>query len=88
MSWCIAAPTFRSPANTQRHHLYLLAEGARELQRHLAFRDALRTDPLLQVQYLALKRALAERFPLDREAYTRGKGEFIESTLSRVLRHT
>jgi GrpB-like predicted nucleotidyltransferase (UPF0157 family) len=60
----------------------------RELQRHLAFRDALRTDPLLQVQYLALKRALAERFPLDRQAYTRGKGEFIESTLSRLLRLT
>ena len=76
---------FRSPADSERHHLYVLAEGSRELQRHLAFRDALRGDPLLQGRYLALKRALAERFPLDREAYTQGKSAFIESTLSRVL---
>lgn len=76
---------FHWPAGAQRHHLYLLAEGSPELQRHLAFRDALRSDPLLRAQYLALKRALAERFPFDREAYTQGKGGFIESTLSRVL---
>src|SRR5688572_18990369 len=33
---------FRCPPGEQRHHLYLLVEGADELARHLAFRDALR----------------------------------------------
>src|ERR1700677_1324327 len=35
---------FRSPPGEPRHHLYLLATGAAELRRHLAFRDALRAD--------------------------------------------
>jgi GrpB-like predicted nucleotidyltransferase (UPF0157 family) len=67
-----------------KHHLYALAEGSRELQRHLVFREALRADPRLVKEYAALKQELAQRFREDREAYTLAKSEFIESVLTRA----
>jgi GrpB-like predicted nucleotidyltransferase (UPF0157 family) len=73
---------FRWPPGERRHHLYLLAEGAPELLRHLAFRDALRTDRDLRDEYATLKRSLAARYPHDRDAYSAGKSAFIERTLA------
>lgn len=74
---------FRWPAGEQRHHLYLLVEGARELRRHLAFRDALRTDPNLRSEYATVKRSLADRHHSNADAYSGGKDIFVESVLSR-----
>jgi GrpB-like predicted nucleotidyltransferase (UPF0157 family) len=51
------------------HHLHLVDEPG-ELERRLHFRDRLRTDPVLASEYATLKRALAERYRDDREAYT------------------
>ncbi len=59
------------------HHLHLVNEPG-ELQRRLRFRDRLRADPALAGEYATLKRALAERYREDREAYTEGKSEFVE----------
>ena len=75
----------RCPPGSERHHLYLLVEGSRELRRHLAFREALRADGALRDEYAALKRALAQRFPDERRGYTSGKSDFIEATLRRLL---
>ncbi len=72
---------FRSPAGTPGHHLYVLAKGANELRRHLAFRDALRSDEGLRDRYAALKRVLAEEHQSDRSAYTEAKSAFISATL-------
>jgi GrpB-like predicted nucleotidyltransferase (UPF0157 family) len=58
------------------HHLHLVDE-REELERRLRFRDRLRADPVLAGEYARLKRALAERFPDDREAYTETKSEFV-----------
>jgi GrpB-like predicted nucleotidyltransferase (UPF0157 family) len=74
---------FRWPAGSERHHLYLVAEEAAELGRHLAFRDALRADAVLRDQYAALKRSLAAQHPYDIKAYTEGKAAFILATLKR-----
>jgi GrpB-like predicted nucleotidyltransferase (UPF0157 family) len=63
----------RRPPGSERHHLYLLVDGSRELRRHLAFREALRADRALREEYAALKRALAQRFRDDRRAYTSGR---------------
>jgi GrpB-like predicted nucleotidyltransferase (UPF0157 family) len=71
--------TFRSPPDEPRHHLYMLAVGAHELRRHLAFRDALRADIGLRNEYAALKRSLAKAYKGDRSAYTEGKSAFITS---------
>ena len=58
------------------HHLHLV-DAPEELERRLRFRDRLHADRALADEYAALKRALAERFREDREAYTEAKGEFI-----------
>jgi GrpB-like predicted nucleotidyltransferase (UPF0157 family) len=72
---------FHWPSGEARHHLYLVLEGAAELRRHLAFRDALRADPALRDAYAALKRSLAAQYPHDRNAYTVGKSAFVEAVL-------
>lgn len=77
---------FRSPPSEPRHHLYVVAAGAKELRRHLAFRDALRTDGDLRDSYAALKRSLAVQYKDDRNSYTQAKSAFIKSALSAGLR--
>ena len=72
---------FRCPSGEARHHLYVLIEGAAELRRHIAFRDALRADAVLRDEYAQLKRLLAAQYPGDREAYTQGKSTFIEAVI-------
>jgi GrpB-like predicted nucleotidyltransferase (UPF0157 family) len=73
---------FRWPPGEARHHLYVLVEGAAELRRHLAFRDALRADAALRDAYAALKRSLARQHAGDREVYTEAKSDFISRVLS------
>ena len=63
------------------HHLYVCAGDSIELRRHLAFRDALRADPLRAAAYGVLKRQLAQQFRDDRDGYCQGKTLFIESVL-------
>jgi GrpB-like predicted nucleotidyltransferase (UPF0157 family)/RimJ/RimL family protein N-acetyltransferase len=58
------------------HHLHLVDE-REELERRLRFRDRLRADPALAMEYAALKRTLAARHRHDREAYTNAKSGFI-----------
>jgi len=64
-------------ASHRTHHLHLVDDRA-ELERRLRFRDRLRADPALAAEYAALKRALAARYPEDREAYTEAKAPFIK----------
>ena len=64
-------------AACRTHHLHLVDEPG-ELERRLRFRDRLRADLVLAGEYVALKRALAERYRDDREAYTEAKSEFVK----------
>jgi GrpB-like predicted nucleotidyltransferase (UPF0157 family) len=54
-------------------------------RRYLLFRDSLQRHPDVARDYDTLKRGLAARFRDDREAYTRGKADFVEAVLSRAL---
>jgi GrpB-like predicted nucleotidyltransferase (UPF0157 family) len=72
---------FKPPSGEPRHHLYLMEQGAAELERHLAFRDALRADSTLCERYSALKRELASRHGGDRQRYSDGKTAFIAAVL-------
>ena len=63
-------------ASCRTHHLHLVDEPG-ELELRLRFRDRLRADRALADEYAALKRALAERYREDREAYTEAKGKFV-----------
>ncbi len=66
-------------------HLHLLPEGQPRWDEHLKFREALCDDPELIAQYADLKRKLAEVHQSDREAYTDGKAQFIQSVLEMVI---
>ena len=79
MHWfCKPGLTFRT------HHLHLVPYVSPLWQERLAFRDGLRASAELVREYAVLKRQLAERYPLDREAYTDAKGPFVR----RVLQQT
>jgi GrpB-like predicted nucleotidyltransferase (UPF0157 family) len=62
-------------------HLHAVPLAGAFYRRHLAFRDALRVDPMLAQRYWKLKLQLAARFPHDRAAYTDGKAGFIREVL-------
>lgn len=71
---------FHAPPGDFRHHLYVCPNNT-EYQRHIAFRDHLRSHPQDVNAYTNLKRELAIRFRNDREAYNNAKSDFVESIL-------
>jgi GrpB-like predicted nucleotidyltransferase (UPF0157 family) len=71
------------PAPHRTHHLHIHSNRA-EIDRHLAFRDALRRDPALRDRYSALKLALARQFRHDRDAYSDAKTAFVDEVVSRT----
>ena len=60
------------------HHLYVCPRNARELHRHITFRDYLRSQPEAVKQYGAVKEEGARRFPDDIEGYIAHKTPCIE----------
>lgn len=79
-----------SPAGmTLRIHLHAVVAGSRIWHQHLAFRDALRADAALRLEYEQLKRGLAERHGDDKAAYQAAKDPFIAAFMaSRALDQT
>lgn len=72
------------PFGVQRtHHLHIV-EAYGEFWQRLLFRDYLRSHPLEAQRYEALKRDLAKRFHSDRESYTNGKSEYIQSVMEKA----
>jgi len=67
-------------------HVHMFEVGTDDWERHLLFRDYLRSHPEAAREYEALKKALSARFQTDRVAYTNGKTEFIESVVERSRR--
>ena len=76
--------SFRAPLDDVPHHLYLCLPQCREFDRHIAFRDYLRTHPDDVVAYARLKRQLAARHRTHRDAYTQAKAEFVNLILQRA----
>jgi GrpB-like predicted nucleotidyltransferase (UPF0157 family) len=64
------------------HHVHVF-DDAMERNRRIAFRDYLRSHADAAREYAELKRQLAEQFSHDREAYTRGKDEYIARICAR-----
>ncbi|WP_242541872.1 GrpB family protein [Leptolyngbya sp. Cla-17] len=57
------------------------------LWERLLFRDHLRKHSDEAERYARLKYNLAQRFFSDREAYTTGKAEYIESVMQKARQH-
>jgi GrpB-like predicted nucleotidyltransferase (UPF0157 family) len=72
------------PPNSPRTHHIHMVEPDSSLWERLAFRDYLCQHPQEAACYAQLKYHLARRFPLDREAYTSGKTEYIESVMEKT----
>jgi GrpB-like predicted nucleotidyltransferase (UPF0157 family) len=68
-------------AEFRTHHLHLVPMSSKRWIECLAFRDAIRANQALAVEYAALKNRLAAAFEFDREAYTDGKTPFVERVL-------
>ena len=77
--FCKPSPQFRT------HHLHLMSMSSDRWTAAIAFRDYLRTHPAIAAEYENLKRDLAKRHRLDREAYTAAKGPFVERITALAL---
>ncbi len=69
------------PDGSRTHHLHIHTDPV-DFGRYLLFRDLLRADADLRLAYMALKDGLASRYRDDREAYARGKNDFIDATIA------
>jgi len=65
-------------------HIHMVEHGSDFWKRHLLFRDYLRTHPDAALEYCELKKKLASKHRLNREAYTEAKTTFIESIVSKA----
>ena len=65
-------------------HLHIVKEGSRFHEKHILFRDWLRSHPADAEAYTELKIRLAEKYRNDRVAYTDGKTEFINGIVERA----
>jgi GrpB-like predicted nucleotidyltransferase (UPF0157 family) len=63
------------------HHLQIIQHDDPNLQALIAFRNALRRDPIARQAYATLKETLASRHAGDRNAYSNAKTEFVQSVL-------
>jgi len=75
----------KGPAHARLVHCHIYAADHPEVERHLAFRDYLRTHPDALAAYAALKLALAQQHPTDIVAYMDGKDGLIKQIEAAAL---
>jgi GrpB-like predicted nucleotidyltransferase (UPF0157 family) len=66
------------------HHVHMLSWSSEAWRENLLFRDALRGNATLRLEYEALKRQLAITHAGDRASYQNEKGPFIQAVLRRA----
>ncbi len=74
----------KGPPEGRTHHLHMVELTSDFWERHLLFRDFLRTHSDEAERYYELKKELAARFRSDREGYTDAKTAFIESVVAKA----
>ncbi len=83
-------PFFRKPSEwPSTNHIHLCVVGSEQEGKHLAFRDYLRSHPLVAAEYAEFKRQLATihrgATHESREHYSLSKTEFVTSVLKRAF---
>lgn len=69
----------RKGGDRRTHQVHIFAESnQKDIQRHLALRDFLRSHPIIAHTYGQLKRKLAQQYPTDIEGYCDGKDAFVK----------
>ncbi|MBQ4094339.1 MAG: GrpB family protein, partial [Oscillospiraceae bacterium] len=61
----------------QQHHLYVCPQDSAELNRHITFRNYLRSQPQAAAEYGAVKAEAAALYPNDIDAYIAHKAPCI-----------
>lgn len=76
----------RKGGDERTHQIHIFqADDRKNIERHLAFRDYLRTHEEARGEYAALKKELARRFPYDIDGYCDGKEEFVRTMEKQAL---
>jgi GrpB-like predicted nucleotidyltransferase (UPF0157 family) len=70
----------------ETHHVHMVPVASDYWVEHLLFRDYLRSHPQAAEEYGKLKRGLAGRHRLDRDAYRAGKVPFIDTVVAAARR--
>ena len=77
---------YRKGGDERSHQIHLFQAGDwTTIERHLAFRDFLRTHAGEREAYARLKKELARKFPWDIEGYCDGKEAFVRTMEERAL---
>lgn len=77
---------FRKGIEVRTHHVHIFdISNSKEVKRHLAVRDYLRTHPQEAFEYGQLKSKLADLYPSDIEAYCNGKDAFVKELERKAL---
>jgi GrpB-like predicted nucleotidyltransferase (UPF0157 family) len=66
----------------QTHHIYVCPKDNLALKNHIQFRDFLKTNPQIAIEYGVLKKELAKKY--DSVLYTEKKTDFILSILEKM----
>ena len=64
--------------NFRTHHIHVVQYDSNEWNRMIRFRDYLRENSNVALEYKELKEELAVKFPDNREEYTKGKENFVK----------
>jgi GrpB-like predicted nucleotidyltransferase (UPF0157 family) len=78
---------FRKGGDNRTHQIHAFQyNNIEEIERHLAFRDYLREQPEVCIQYGELKSKLAEQYPNDIDGYGDGKDDFVKSVEKEAIK--
>ena len=66
------------------HHIHVVIHGSREWNNYVNFRDYLNQRPEIALRYSQLKEQLAQEYPDNRGAYTKGKEQLIDEILTQA----
>lgn len=69
---------------THQIHIFLDSD-AKNIDRHIAFRDFMRTHDKERNEYASLKMRLAQQFPYDIDGYCDGKEAFVKTVEKKAL---
>ena len=77
---------FRKGGDERTHQIHIFqADDWNNIERHLAFRDYMRTHEKERAEYAKIKTALVQRFPYDIDGYCDGKDAFVREMEKRAL---
>ncbi|QQK75231.1 GrpB family protein [Salicibibacter cibarius] len=76
---------FQKGGEERTHHVHVYESGSSNIERHLAFRDYLRTHPEVLKKYADVKEDLSKRFLYDVASYTREKEQLVLEIESKAL---